>query len=102
MIEGDDRGRKEFEQFPVEFGDLLPIGVGSRIRLGVYGGDGCLELIWAWTAEAKGAVDELQAFLDLRLVPKCAILLFQRHQFAAGADSRIAAGIVKQHEGKQT
>ena len=102
-VERDHRRGMHARQDPVERGDLNPVGVGGRARLGVHRRDRRLEHVRAGrpAALAQGGLDQGRAFLDLRAVPARAVLLGEQHDVARSVQPGLAPRVVEQHEGEE-
>ena len=94
-VQLDDRGGPPREQLPVERGDLRPVGLVLEVERR----DRRLELVRAGPAEPQGAVEQAAALLDPGPVPERAVLLLQQHERLAA--SRLAAGVVEEHQRRQ-
>ena len=63
----------------------------------MHGGDRRLDRVRSG-ASLKRCFHQRQRFRDLRLIPQAAILLFEDDQIACLVETRIAPGVMKQHQ----
>ena len=68
----------------------------------MHGGDRRLERVGSEAARRDRTLDQADALRDVRAIPAAAILLLQQHHVARGGDTRLAPGVVQQHEREQS
>ena len=97
----DDRGRVEPEQLAVQRGDLPPVSIGARGRVGVAGGDGGLQLVRAGTAPGERRLGQRPSLGQAGPVPPAAVLVSEQDQRAVLVGPRGGAGAGEQDEREQ-
>jgi len=78
--------------------DLLAIDGDALYQVIVHRGNGGLQEVGADRTAGERVAHELYAFGDRRLVPKRAILLVERHDFAVRTGSRGSARVRQDHQ----
>ena len=65
------------------------------------GRDRRLELVGPGPAERLGALEHAEALVDRARVPERAVLVGEQDELAVGADARVAARVLQQHQRQQ-
>ena len=99
-VQRHDGRRLEALQKIVKPEDLRPVRIFESRRLTMQRCDRSLHGEWAGP-HPKRFLYQRQRFGDLPLVPTAAILLFEENKIAGLIETRIAPGIVKEHESEQ-
>src|SRR5215831_18537421 len=100
-VEGHDRGGPDRGELVVQGQDLRPVGglVAGRSR--VRGGDGGHQRVAGIRAALQRLAGEGQAFTDLAVVPRAAVLVGQHEQPAGRVGAGGPAGVGEEDEGEQ-